>query len=792
MHNKTYKKAIVFALVLTMLMPLGSMAADDAADKTKSDSASVSTTEKTSDQKEDDEDEVQPITDEEAIALESCEEVASNDNFILYADEENDRLCLFVKSSKKYWWTSPINVQSDNTIIDVSKNSTMKPAVRKQIASSLAIRVGDLRQEKRSESSPTYSSKAKIKYDKEENGVAITYDYVNKDINVKLVVHYVLEDDNLYVYADTSEIEEKDTNAVDGRILTKILLCPQFGAVSATDIDGNPTEGYMIVPDGSGAVINYNNGKTNYSSYSHQVYGRDYTTVPSNAPHVNEQAYLPVLATVSGKSGIIAVATDGDANVTAKAQVSGQNKQAYNSCYFEFETRGSDSFYMSGGDRSNEITVFEKNGDIKGKRFGIKYFPLDKDEDINYADCAEVYRNYLIETKGLTSKVTDDKTNFYVDLFGGVMKTKSIVGVPVSLKTEITGFSQASEIIDKLKNNGIENIVANYNDWTNESIKNEVSTEVEPSGTLGGDDEFFDFINNSGAEVYPSMNNFTMDSGRLGYMTLTSTAIRISNAYSRQSSYSPAFGVAEKGVSPALIAPNVYNKIFDEMTESYKDNGLKTIGFGDYSAKLVSDHSKKDPYSREKTMETIIAGYEKASKEVGSILADSANAYIIPYASHITNVPVYSSGYNVTDLDIPFYQMVIHGYVPYSTKPINASSSSDETFLLALASGSAIHYDMTYEEAAELKDTEYDDLYYSNYEGWLESASKQYKISNEVLSGVAGMTISKYEVSDDKNIITTTYTKDSENVVIVIDKSSGTATVDGKVIELSDAIEGGK
>lgn len=793
MHNKTYKKAIVFALVLTMLMPLGSMAADDAADKTKSDSASVSTTEKTSDQKEDDEDEVQPITDEEAIALESCEEVASNDNFILYADEENDRLCLFVKSSKKYWWTSPINVQSDNTIIDVSKNSTMKPAVRKQIASSLAIRVGDLRQEKRSESSPTYSSKAKIKYDKEENGVAITYDYVNKDINVKLVVHYVLEDDNLYVYADTSEIEEKDTNAVDGRILTKILLCPQFGAVSATDIDGNPTEGYMIVPDGSGAVINYNNGKTNYSSYSHQVYGRDYTTVPSNAPHVNEQAYLPVLATVSGKSGIIAVATDGDANVTAKAQVSGQNKQAYNSCYFEFETRGSDSFYMSGGDRSNEITVFEKNGDIKGKRFGIKYFPLDKkDEDINYADCAEVYRNYLIETKGLTSKVTDDKTNFYVDLFGGVMKTKSIVGVPVSLKTEITGFCQASEIIDKLKNNGIENIVANYNDWTNESIKNEVSTEVEPSGTLGDDDEFFDFINNSGAEVYPSMNNFTMDSGRLGYMTLTSTAIRISNAYSRQSSYSPAFGVAEKGVSPALIAPNVYNKIFDEMTESYKDNGLKTIGFGDYSAKLVSDHSKKDPYSREKTMETIIAGYEKASKEVGSILADSANAYIIPYASHITNVPVYSSGYNVTDLDIPFYQMVIHGYVPYSTKPINASSSSDETFLLALASGSAIHYDMTYEEAAELKDTEYDDLYYSNYEGWLESASKQYKISNEVLSGVAGMTISKYEVSDDKNTITTTYTNDSENVVIVIDKSAGTATVDGKVIELSDAIEGGK
>ena len=49
-------------------------------------------------------------------------------------------------------------------------------------------------------------------------------------------------------------------------------------------------------------------------------------------------------------------------------------------------------------------------------------------------------------------------------------------------------------------------------------------------------------------------------------MTLTSTAIRVSNAYSRQSSYSPAFGVAEK-VSPALLTPNKYSNVFTEMLE---------------------------------------------------------------------------------------------------------------------------------------------------------------------------------------------------------------------------------
>ena len=793
MHNKTYKKALVFALILTMLMPLGSMAADNEADlDANSEVMAIAEDEgkeaSEEEEEEEDEDMVDPITDEEAVALETCEEAVSNDNFILYADEENDRLCLYVKSSGKYWWTSPVNAFADDTVIDEAKGSTMKKAVRKQLASSIAIRTGDLRQEKRSESAPSYSYKASPKYKVKGNEVVATYNY-RKD-GVSLKVHYELQEDNLYVYVDTDEIDEKDTNAVDGTVLTKIILCPSFGAAPATDMEGNATEGYFIVPDGSGAVINYNNGKTNYDSFSTRIYGRDYTMVPTTAPQITEQAYLPVMANVSGNSGIVAIATDGDANAYVEAQVSGQNKQSYNTCNFVFETRSSDSFFMS-GEGSNEITVFERNGKIKGERFGIKFFPVDKEEEVNYADCAEVYRNYLIEEKGLTSKVTEDKTSLYIDLFGGVLKAKSIVGVPVELKTEITGFEQAAKIVDELKEEGVENIVANYNEWTNDSIKKKVSTEIKPSGTLGGEDAFYEFLNESGAEVYPSLNNFTMSSGKWGYMILTSTAIRISNAYSRQSVYNPAFGVAEKGVSPALIAPKEYSKIFEEIIASCKDNSVKSIGFGDYSTKLISDHSKKNTSGREQTMNTIVAGYEKAQAEVGNVIADGANAYVLPYVNNITNVPVYSSGFNIVDSDIPFYQMVIHGYVPYSTKAINASSDINETYMLALAAGSAIHYDFTYEESSELKDTDFDDLYYTNYEGWVDSAAAQYKMATKVLDSVSKMTISKYEISDDNNSITTTYTDGSKSVEIVIDKSAGTATVDGTIIDLAEAIEGG-
>ena len=799
MANRKIKKAIVFALILTMLMPLGSMAAssteDEAAAAETSDSASASDEnagdseeKEEKDTKEDKNKLPEKITDEQAVALDTCEKAAENDKFILYFDGKKDRWGVYVKESKNYWWSSPINVEGEDIPMD-ENGSLMKSAKRKQIASSAAIKVGDLRQEKRTESpAPVYSTKANSKkYKKEDGGISVNYNYSSQ--GVEFTMHVKLEEDDVYVYVDTSEIDEKNISTVDGKVLTKLQLCPFFGCVPAYKEDGSVNEGYMIVPDGSGAVIQYNNGKQSYSEYSQLVYGRDYTTVPLNAPRVTEQAYLPMMASVNGNKGFVAIVTDGDTNVYAKAKVSMQDNQVYNNCYFEFETKSQDTFFMS-GDNSNKINVFEK-GDIKTPRFGIKYFLMDKNEDINYADCAEVYRNYLIKEKGFTAKTQADNSNFYVDFFGGVLKQTSILGIPFDLKTEITGFDQAGEILSELKDLGVDTAVVNYNNWTNKEIKRKVSTSASPSGTLGGSSDFEDLIDTAGVQVFPSINNFTMASSSWGYTTFSNSATRISNAYSRQVSYSPAFGVAVNGVSPALIAPDTYVKIFEEMTESYKDEGLTRIGFGDYTTKLVSDFSKNNASSRYDTANKIVDGLNTARSEVGSVIADGANSYVIPCVDQIINVPVYSSGFNLTDFDIPFYQMVVHGYVPYATKPINASSNTGDTFMMALAAGSGIHYDMTYAPSSTLQDTDFDDLYYSNYKGWIDMAAKQYNIAKELLTGVSDMTISKYERSEDGNVLKTTYSKDGKNVVVEIDKANATAKVDGKTIDLAGAIEGG-
>ena len=56
-------------------------------------------------------------------------------------------------------------------------------------------------------------------------------------------------------------------------------------------------------------------------------------------------------------------------------------------------------------------------------------------------------------------------------------------------------------------------------------------------------------------------------------------------------------------------------------------------------------------------MAILEGNYEKVKNGVGSILADTANAYSFSSVDHITNVPMSSSEFDIFDEDVPFYQV---------------------------------------------------------------------------------------------------------------------------------------
>ena len=119
---------------------------------------------------------------------------------------------------------------------------------------------------------------------------------------------------------------------------------------------------------------------------------------------------------------------------------------------------------------------------------------LYPEKGADYADIAARYRQYLLEDKGVTVKPKEDDPPIYIDLYGGVMKKKPILGIPVNKKTALTPAStQAMDILTKLRESGVDDMAISYANWTNNGIRSRVNTKAKPSGNLGGKFDFSDF-----------------------------------------------------------------------------------------------------------------------------------------------------------------------------------------------------------------------------------------------------------------------------------------------------------
>lgn len=691
----------------------------------------------------------------EDLLLKKCTE---NERYILLADYNSGILALENKSTGYIWYSSPIDAENDKIA---------SPLIIDELLSSNVVRYGI--PEKRSDNNVLRSGTGdcEITVSDIENGIRVIYDY--KKAGFRFPVEYTLESDHLKASLKVSEIEETNSK----NIITQITVMGSFGAGSSDE------DGYFIIPDGCGALVRFNNNKTVADAYFQPVYGSDITAVPTTKKNVTEQIYLPVYGIVKQDNAMLVVASEGDSNAYISAKVSGQSNSSYNLCSFTFILRNSDTFYMS-GESSKKFTVFE-NGDINSDDIELKYYPISK-ENVSYIDVAECYRNYLIN-QGMTKKTTENYAPMYISLYGGVQKKKPVFGIPVTMKQSITDFGQAHEILTELKNKGADNLVVSYKNWTDDGIENKIDTDAEPSGTLGGKNDFDKlkkFISENNSEFYPVIDNREFYSGN-GYNSFNSTCIRVSGAYSRIVSYDRAYGIPDGfSKNSSLLSPDYFNDVFTETAENYKNSGLDGISAGTLTTSLYGDYGKKN-ISRFKAMGIIKESLESLQSLKNGILADGSNAYALPYVNHITDIPLSSSRFDLFNEDIPFLQAVLHGIIPYSSTAVNASANPYDTLLTAVATGSLLNYDLLYEETNVLKDTEYDIYYYANYSGWLDDIVSEYKLLNPIFSDIAESTITGYE-TDNKKIITSY----SNGTVIIVDFENRTVDFNGEIINIRE------
>ncbi len=712
------------------------------------------------------------LTEEQALAAMS--ECASSSTLKLYVDDATGTFAVECLENGEIIWSNPYNSDND----PLTKSQQLKAQLKSAMVIS-TVKVTDT-------DAPITLVRSALDgtttVERINNGFKATVSFPEQGITVPYTV--TLTDDHYDVSVLVNEITEVELDApaeIDEatRSVVDLSLFPNMNAGYADE------EGYFVIPDGSGAVINFNNGKGSSMKYSQKIYGREYAYSQDRAPKKTEQAYLPILGVVKKDSALLEVITEGAAYATAKAGIAGQDATGYNSAYFDFAIRGNDQYFM-GAINASALKAYEQTR-IPEERVTVRYYPIAK-SDTTYVDIAKRYQKYLLD-EGLMSKKTDaDNTALYVDLYGGAVKERSIMGLPIKMQTAATTYEQAKIILEELKNRGIDEMVVGYNDFNTAGLTDKISNSVDYANSLGGKSAFkalYDYCKSAGITLAPNVDLTEFERSGNGYSKTGASVIGLSKSYATQGEYEIAFGTPhDTRPNWFILTPAYYTKVYGEVVSSYSSEGIGAISVGNGTSMLYSDYSgnKDKKTSRQQAVENLKKSYEIINNSGIKFEASACNDYAFKYVDSIRDVPLYSSAFDLTDYDIPLYEMVIHGYIPYSSKEKNASASADEMLLLSFVTGTPLHYGLMYESPNELTDCKYETLFYTHYSGWLDVAAEEYKFFKQNLAGVSNSPITDHKYISSR-VIETTF---EDGTVLTADLDNYTLKINGTEVQLPE------
>ena len=578
--------------------------------------------------------------------------------------------------------------------------------------------------------------------------------YVSDESKAWFVVPltYRLEGESLVIAVDPKQITYNE----DGFYLAYVNLLPYFGAADTKET------GYMLVPDGSGALIHLNNGKKDSSSYYAQVYGTDltsrYTYETVSEADENLSVKLPVFGLKTEDSAWFAIIEDGAGYANLNADISGKTT-SYNNVYAGFSYLDYGPISLSDVIGSNGFQMYSKPMFEGEYELRIAFL---HGEDANYSGMARLYQNYLIDQGILKKQKVKEDLPFYVDYIGAMDKLKSFFGFKYHSVQALTTYQQAANITSLLMRGGVDNVVVSYSGWMNGGLNGTAPTKVREVSKLskGGMslDEFMSQMSEWGMKVFHKVDFQYVYKDQLfdGYNANTYNARYFDNKLIKFGrALIPNRTIVEKTIQ--MLSPSFVNTIISKFIRNADQYNLDGINVGSMSTVLYSDYNKKAYSDRQAALRSYVQGLETLEQTYeNGIYAENANDYTFAYTSDIVNVPFYSNSYRILDEDVPFYELVIRGYIEFAGESLNLSQDYETTLLKSVETGAGLYFQWMYEDNSVLKNTDYDYLYSVNYESWLTQAIQDYTRVNEIFEKLQGQTIKSHEKLQE-NVYLVTY-----------------------------------
>ena len=582
----------------------------------------------------------------------------------------------------------------------------------------------------------------------------------------KLAIEYTFDDYGMLIRCSAGNIRF-DSSSFQ---LDDVYLLPYAGA---GDINN---EGFALYPDGSGAIIDFTDARSQTFTLVTTAYGQDYTFSTISGSN-NEDARLPVFGMTEvatdekgnkNASGYLAYVEEGEslADISVNCAAS---SHPYLQAYTKFNPRPSDQYSLdsSGTGGATMWTVEAKRKYTRN--YKLRIFILDE-TDTSYSEMANTLRDYLIDKGTISIMEEKEETDIplVIETLGAIETTARVLGVPYSKMQALTTFDDVkTNIVEKLRGEDvalpINNIVVKLNGWLEGGLDYNVPSGVEIEDALGGEDAFRDLVSycdKNNVSLYPDFDfaYSRVDEMFDGFDADKDLARTIDDRKSYKKVYNPIYQSYDYS-GQGVISTNRMMHFYDSTFADYKNYNIGNISVSTMGSNLNSDFNEDDPLNREDSKVLVDRLLKKVSEQNKNVMLSGGNIFAVKYADIMLDVPLEDSMLRYTSTEIPFYSMVLHGAVEYAGSALNLAGDYQASVLKTIESGAIPYFIVAVQNTSDLKNSGTYSKYYSvRYSIWLEDIYNTYHQINDVLKNVKYSQIIKHEFLDDYyNVVRVTY-----------------------------------
>lgn len=630
--------------------------------------------------------------------------VAENERLELHYDPTESQIILKDKLTGEEWRSTPDDIAQDKYATGVNK-------INRQ--SDLLVQYHNTSYVSNQVNSYTGSiKKGDFTWELIENGVAIRYYFPKQGFVIP--VQYVLEEDCLAASIISDEIEEgvwedPDTDPEKKQTIMSISLLPFMGAAGSGD------EGYLVIPDGCGALIHFNNGRSGAAIYQQDVYGRDDTLSVKKVGTTTYDVNMPIFGIVRNGRALMAVVDNGDFQAQLNAMTIGQ-LTGYSNAYFAVQYIHMEAnTIMPSSEHSTDVMLPTNTFRDMG-RFTVRYYPLAA-ENATYADVAAAYRTKL----GLQEmNVAAEAAPQQLEMIGSIPSIDTFLGVPYESVRVLTSYEQAASVLRDFAKDGVSNLNLRYVGWSDQSVRGKMVTNLDLDNRLGGKKGFEALQNaviETGANMTLAVDLVNLYEDGNGYWSLFAGADSVNSTSKQVAEFLQSTGYQDPEsefwylLSPDKV-PEAAGKLADNLAG--KVNGLSLTSL----ANTVYSSFGKTGISRTKSGACWHEALTRLSESIPHLSARTASSYAFPFIQQVDEAPCASSRFEVTDTEVPFYQLVTHGAMTLYTEPVNEEGNTRLALLKAVEYGMYPSWRVIAGNTALLSGTDYASWYACSLEAW--------------------------------------------------------------------------